>query len=116
MWDLSSDTTIAVLATEFMALANHRKPIRAEIARFGKKFRDMRVEVLSRVLTEHGVDLDELPPVSLAVLLETLARGLVLEAGLGISNGHAETRALVERYIKLMTAIATIRNPTEEKA
>src|SRR5579871_4767229 len=35
VWEICSDTKITALTWEFMALANHRKNIRAEIARCG---------------------------------------------------------------------------------
>ncbi|TAL04359.1 MAG: TetR/AcrR family transcriptional regulator [Rhodospirillaceae bacterium] len=111
LWELSNDASIAVLSTEFMALANHRKVIRAEIARFGELFRDMRVEVLTRILKKHRVGTGVCPPISLAVVLESLARVLVLEGTLGMSKGHAETRALVERYIKRFE----VRQPTKKR-
>ena len=47
---------------EFVALANHRKSIRSEIARYGELFRARQTEVLASVMEERGIDTDRFPP------------------------------------------------------
>jgi len=100
LWDLSSDPQTAVIAAEFVALANHRKTIRAQIARYAKEFRAMQIEAITRILHEHDIGHDVCPPEALAVIMEAVARVLVSETCLGMSKGHAETVALVKRYLQ----------------
>jgi AcrR family transcriptional regulator len=50
LWELTHDFTSNALTMEFIALANHRKAIRAEIAEYSRKFRTMQVEALSGVI------------------------------------------------------------------
>lgn len=94
----NSDTT--ALALEFMALANHRKAIRDEIAAYTEKARRRRAEVLTRLMKDNV----ELPPNSsmegVALLLVGVARTLVMEEGLGINVGHAEANAFVEWWLE----------------
>jgi len=98
LWHLSSAQG-SQLWMEFMALANHRKAIRTEIAAYNERFRDLEEATLTLVLRAHGVDTQEFPPVVMSMILASLARILVLEKGLGITRGHAEAQAFVQRYL-----------------
>jgi TetR/AcrR family transcriptional regulator len=109
VWDMCSDTEGAALSAEFMALANHRKNIRAEIGRYAEQFRTMQVEVLSRVLEESGVDPKVWPLPAIVFLLESAARVLVIEQSLGMSTGHAEMIGLAKKYQELLGAARKTR-------
>ncbi|MHC9295847.1 TetR/AcrR family transcriptional regulator [Mycobacterium sp. LTG2003] len=89
----------AQLWMEFMALANHRKAIRSEIARYAERFRELEEHAVATALRAHDVNPDEFPPVVMSMIVASLARILVLERGLGISRGHAQAQAFVERYL-----------------
>jgi hypothetical protein len=84
---------------EFTALANHRKAIRAEIASYAERFRRLQADAWASVLDEHSVDPDELSPAAAVVLMTSVSQVLVLEQALGVTTGHAEMRALVDRYL-----------------
>ena len=109
VWDMCSDTEGAALSAEFMALANHRKNIRAEIGRYAEQFRTMQVQVLSRVLEESGVDPKVWPLPAIVFLLESAARVLVIEQSLGMSTGHAEMIGLAKKYQELLGAARKTR-------
>lgn len=100
LWEYSIDPRGTSLTMEFVALANHRKLIRAEIARYAEQFRTQQIEALTTVLGGDGVDLGSLPAVVLSVLLTSLSRVLVMERVLGTSVGHADTVELVERWLR----------------
>ena len=86
---------------EFAALANHRPAIRAEITAAAERIRAQQVEVLTEVLTSHGVSTDDCPPVAAAVLIAGISVLLALEQGsLGMSTGHDETIAYVEEFLR----------------
>lgn len=99
LWQLNS-TQGARLFMEFMALANHRKAIRSEIARYAELFGDLETGVMAAALRAHGVDAEEFPPVVMAMLVTSLARIVLLERGLGITRGHADAEAFIERYLQ----------------
>jgi AcrR family transcriptional regulator len=99
LWEVSRDPAGTAMIMEFSALANHRKVIAAEIARYGDRLREMQVEALSRTLAGRGVDADGLPPIAAAVLISSISLFLRMEDNVGMSAGHAETEALVERWI-----------------
>src|SRR4029077_19064141 len=97
LWAFS--TTGTGLIMEFTALANHRKAIRAEIAAYAERFRRLQVEALSSVLKAYGIDSEAFPPAAVIVLINAIARIMAMERGLGMTAGHVETLALVERYL-----------------
>ena len=50
LWRLNADPRGAAFTIEFVALANHRKAIRAEIARYAERFRAAQVEAMRAAL------------------------------------------------------------------
>jgi len=95
IWAFGDDPASTALNMEFVALANHRKVIRSEIARYAELFRLKQTEVLATVMAERGIDTDRFPPVAVMTVMTSISQILVLEESLGIDTGHAETRALV---------------------
>jgi len=100
LWRFGTDLGFTRTTMEFMALANHRKEMRAEIAYYAERFRDEQRKAVSAALAHYGVDTQDVPPVVWTVLMTSVSRVLVLEQALGMSAGHAETVALVERYLR----------------
>ncbi len=98
LWELNNAQG-AALWMEFMALANHRKAIRSEIAAYADRFRELEEAAMAEALQAHGVDAEEFPPVVMSMIVASLARILVLEQGLGISRGHPEAHEFVRRYL-----------------
>ncbi|MGO8871972.1 MAG: TetR/AcrR family transcriptional regulator [Acidimicrobiales bacterium] len=99
LWAFGDDPTSTALNMEFVALANHRKSIRSEIAHYAELFRAKQTEALATVMDEQGIDTDRFPPVAIMTVMTSVSQILVLEEGLGIATGHAETRALVARLL-----------------
>ena len=99
LWNLNSDHSRTALTMEFLALANHRKVVAAEIARAAERFRSLEAKALTRLFAARGI-VPQIPPLVVAVLLTSLSRGLVQEGALGIAKGHAPTRAFVEACLR----------------
>ncbi len=99
LWRLNADQRGAAFTMEFVALANHRKAIRAEIARYAERFRAAQVEAVRAALDRHGVPEDELPPLVGLLIMTGLSQVLALEKALGVTAGHDTTIAFVERAI-----------------
>lgn len=102
VWELSHDFSNNALTMEFIALANHRKAIRAEIAAYGRTFRKLQVERLTEVLERYGVDVEQWPPASVVLLMAGISRFLLIEEAFDVDIGHADTIALVERHIRAL--------------
>ena len=99
LWALSTDPRGTAFTMEFVALANHRKAIRTEIAHHAERFRQMQLDAIARVLDRCGIPADTCPPVVVVLAMTGLSQVLVLEKALGITSGHDEAVALVERYL-----------------
>jgi AcrR family transcriptional regulator len=98
-----TDPGFTRISMEFMALANHRKEMRAEIAYYAERFREEQRQAVTSALERYGLnnpDNPDVPPVVWTVLMTSLSRFLVLEQAVGISGGHAETLELVEGYLR----------------
>jgi AcrR family transcriptional regulator len=104
LWEFVSDPSRTTLAVELMALANHRKIIRHELAAYTERTRRRQAEVLEALLKESAIGSAPCPPIALTVLIVGVARALVMESSVGISLGHEETRACVERWLGLLEA------------
>src|SRR5690349_17998464 len=100
LWRFGTDPAFTRISMEFMALANHRKELRTEIAYYAERFRDEQRQAVTSALERYGVSREDMPPVVWTVLMTSLSRFLVLEQAVGISGGHAETLELVESYLR----------------
>lgn len=100
LWDLTHDFTNNALTMEFIALANHRKAIRSEIAASAKQFRTLQVEKLSGVLAGYGLDPDEWPAASVVLAIGAISRFLLMEEAFDVALGHADIVAVVERQLE----------------
>lgn len=100
LWALSADAVRTSLTLEFMALANHRKAIKVEIARYAEFARGLQAQTVGQVLGDDVLDPKDFPPVGVTVLIAAVARSLVMEENVGIQAGHAEARAIVELLLR----------------
>jgi TetR/AcrR family transcriptional regulator len=100
LWKFSTDATGAALTMEFMGLASHRPAIRAEIGRYSELFRVAQAEALSALVERAGPAAGDLSGAAISVLMTAVGRTTVLERALGLSAGHSETLALVEKYLE----------------
>jgi AcrR family transcriptional regulator len=99
LWTLNAGAAAAAFAVEFVALANHRKSIRGEIARYAERFRAAQLDALAAALEAAGIGEDEVPPEVALLVMTGLSQVLALEEGLGVTAGHDAARAFVERAI-----------------
>jgi AcrR family transcriptional regulator len=103
LWRINSDPRQAVLNTEYMALANHRKAIGAELRSYSERVRDIETSVVTMVLRANGVDLNDYPPVVISLIIAQIARSVGNEGAVGMTRGHEELRAFIDRQINLLS-------------
>jgi AcrR family transcriptional regulator len=99
VWEYSWDEATGALITEFMALGNHRKSIRKEIAEVTESVRKVQ---LSALVAKYGKDarpIGELSLPALQLLMSGLPKFLNLEKGIGVKSAHAEVTEAFESYI-----------------
>lgn len=111
LWKLANERERTALTTEFMALGAHRPVIGAEIAAYADRFRARQLEGLSSVLEGYGIDPESCPPVTVLFAMTGVSRLLVLEDCFGVTAGHAETLALVERLLRAVEGEADRTSP-----
>jgi hypothetical protein len=116
LWRLNADPRGAAFTVEFVALANHRKAIRAEIARYAERFRAAQIDAITAALAVQGIPDAQLPPIVALLLMTGLSQVLALEDALGVTAGHETTIAFVERTLAdLEAAPRTDRGPEPER-
>jgi AcrR family transcriptional regulator len=98
LWEYASDKAGARLTAELMALANHRKKIRAEIGQGGERIRELVLGALSGT-AGYPAMLEPASPEVLVFLLTSTPRMIVMEEAAGMSASHAEATAFMERYL-----------------
>lgn len=100
LWDLTSDPKAVTIIFEFVALANHRKAVQAELAAFGTRFRQLDVEIAAKVLARKGLGWAPGLPTVLAVIVESVSRSLSMQSAIGVTKGRDETIAMFQRVIE----------------
>lgn len=95
LWALHTDPAGRTFITEVVALANHRKTLRAEIAEVARAFRQRQLDALTPVLDRYGITAT-LTPEAFLMLVGSLGQVLVMEDAFGLTLGHDAARALVE--------------------
>ena len=99
LWELTHHQTNTALTLEFIALANHRKTIRSEIADYSKRFREMQLYAMSPVLEGYGLDLERWSSATLILSMWGISQYLLIEQAFDLDTGHAETIASIEAQI-----------------
>jgi hypothetical protein len=87
------------MMTEFMALGNHRKSIRAEIAAATEGVRKIQLDALVAKFGKDARPIGDLSLPALQLLMSGLPKLLNLEAGIGVKSAHAEVTEAFEKYI-----------------
>lgn len=99
LWRFFTDTSRTEMAIEFMALANHRKAIRAHMAEHVEAMRRREAEVLTQLIGDRLAGPGGCPPAGLSLLLAGIGRALIMEGALGVTAGHEEARRFVEDWL-----------------
>jgi AcrR family transcriptional regulator len=98
-WDLLLDRKNGDLNTEFVALANHRKAIRSEIADSSRTFRQGQLAALAQVLEAPRSGTAFRSPEAVVLLLSAVSRFLITENAFDLDLGHHEVIEFVEHCI-----------------
>lgn len=115
LWLLNSDARLTALNSEFVALANHRKAIGAELKAYAERVRDIETAAVTVALRASGIDLDEYPPIAVSMLIAQTARSLCNESAVGVTRGHDELRAFIEGQLALLTMPAPVSHPAPRR-
>jgi TetR/AcrR family transcriptional regulator len=107
LWQLDLDSTNTSMVLELTALANHRKGLRAEIARASERFRLLQAAMFERAVGGSG-GTPALSPMFVSVVALALSRLLAMDSVLGVSAGHDETLRAIDAFL---ASVETERPP-----
>ncbi|WP_197380260.1 TetR/AcrR family transcriptional regulator [Mycolicibacterium mengxianglii] len=99
LWELNTEPAGTALTMEFIALANHRKALRAEIARYAEMFRTEQIKALTAAMERYNIPFEEFSPTVLMVLMTGATQTLVQEQMLDMTVGHDETLRFAEKWL-----------------
>jgi hypothetical protein len=100
VWEFSTDETTAALLMEFMALANHRKVIRAAILETTERTRQAELEALVARWDRYRADAGGLSPEALLFLLHCIPKMIQLEEAFGLTQAHDEILRFVQERLE----------------
>lgn len=106
LWKYANHEDAAALTVELMGAANHRKALRAEMAKAGE---DARKVVLTAVAGNPKYRMFYGAPVSpdvVVFLITSTPRMVSMEQSAGMTTSHAETIAFLERYLDHVEPLA----------
>jgi AcrR family transcriptional regulator len=98
MWNMISDSSGATLSAELTSIASHREAVRNEIVQSAQQFRAMQIEAVSRLISSRAGE--TYPAAGIVMMAAALARTLITESALGLTEGHDEALAIVERVLR----------------
>jgi AcrR family transcriptional regulator len=99
VWEYSWDEATGAMITEFMALGNHRKSIRSEIAAVTESVRKAQLAALVAKFGKDARPIGDLSLPALQLLISGLPKLLNLEANIGVRSAHTEVTKAFERFI-----------------
>jgi AcrR family transcriptional regulator len=102
LWEVLRDHINNVRTVEFFALAHHRPAVLAEVVEYSAKYRHQQLDILTKVLAGYGLDVDAWPPVTVILMMGSIALLLVIEKGMGFDLGHTAMTEVVEREIRAL--------------
>jgi AcrR family transcriptional regulator len=84
---------------ELQALGWNRPDIRERVARVNAEWRVLLTEAFAEAMDEEGIDLGGFPLEAVVALVFTFNQGIELERLSGISDGHAQLLASIDRWL-----------------
>lgn len=99
VWESSWEEATGAFITEFMALGNHRKSIRNEIAAVTEGVRKIQLDALVAKYGEDARPIWDLSLPALQLLMSGLPKFLNLEKGIGVRTAHSEVTEAFEGYL-----------------
>jgi TetR/AcrR family transcriptional regulator, transcriptional repressor for nem operon len=99
LWEYSWDEATSALMTEFMALGNHRKSIRAEIAEVTERVRAVQLKALTAKFGAKSRPDGNLSLPATLLMVTGFPKFLNLEQSIGVKTAHKEVVQAFEAYL-----------------
>jgi AcrR family transcriptional regulator len=99
LWELNSNVPNVRRNMAFIALGAVHPNLRNHMRDSGERFRALQLREIEKIFDRVGIDKNEFPPASVAMLMSAVARTLAMEGPIGVETGHRELRQVIERFI-----------------
>lgn len=100
LWEAIHDQSQTALTMEFIALANHRKEIRTEIAQSSQRFRILQLEAVTTILAKGDYPSQRYTPGALVLMMSSISRFLRMEEAFEVDLGHRDVTELIEEILR----------------
>jgi len=97
IWRLAKVVTTGVY--EFSAMAMRSPAIKLEMKHYTEEFRRIQAQAIARHLELRGIA-PSTSPTATAFVINSLVHTLALETAMDVTEGHAETKALLEDWLR----------------
>jgi AcrR family transcriptional regulator len=98
--DLDQESGYQKIWLELHALAWNNPDLRARVARVTGEWRAVVREALEDAAREYGREPNDVPLAGLTSLVETITLGMMLERHVGVTEGHRELLAEIDRLLE----------------
>jgi AcrR family transcriptional regulator len=106
-WRVHADPGDATLNMEFLAMSNHHPAIRSRTIAFGEQVRRLGLDRLDETVRRTAGGNGAVTAFAVTMAITSIGSVLGLETAIGISGGHAETRAMIEWCIDQLEPAAS---------
>ena len=92
-------SSVSTTLFEFSAMAMRSKAINAEMQRYMGEYRKIQAQAIERYLAQRGIT-PSISPSATALIINSVAHTLAIEAALGVTEGHLETKELMQQWLR----------------
>ena len=102
LWEFSQEESTAALTSEFLALGNHRKSIRSEIADITERVREVQLRAVEAKYGTDGFGDGAISTQGFVFVLTGIPKLVRLEESVGASTAHADALTAFEQYLDML--------------
>ena len=102
LWELETKARASAVYIELAALARHDEQLREEVVRYAEQGRDFQAEAIAQHFEVEGIE-PPIHPLAAAFFMSAAARLLVRERASGMSLGHREALAVIEKWLTTLS-------------
>ena len=102
LWEFSQEESTAALTSEFLALGNHQKSIRSEIADITERVREVQLRAVEAKYGTDGFGDGAISTQGFVFVLTGIPKLVRLEESVGASTAHADAITAFEQYLDML--------------
>lgn len=91
---------------ELQALSWNRPELKERLAQVHAQWRETLREAFAHALADYGLDPEQYPVKAMTALVMTFNEGVILERLSGVTEGHADLLAMIDRWLVSLEAAA----------